>query len=62
MVRILQEADIVTGVPISFGDFAPLFEGVTSVIFQFLPLILGIVVITIGARVVPYLLSKVMHG
>ncbi len=62
MSLIATSSGFVTGFPLDYGSFTQIFEGVTSTVFQFWPVILGALVITIGARVVPHVLNRLFHG
>ena len=62
MSLIATSSGFVTGFPLDYGSFTQIFEGVTSTVFQFWPVILGALVITIGVRVVPHVLNRLFHG
>lgn len=62
MTLLATSNGFVTGFPLDYGSFAQVLEGVSSTVFQFWPVILGALVITIGARVVPHVLNYLFHG
>ncbi len=47
-----------TGIPITFDAIFEIFEGVSSTVFSYMPMFIGITIILIGVRVIPMLFNK----
>lgn len=47
-----------TGIPITFEAIFEIFEGVSSTVFSYIPMFIGITIILVGIRVIPMLFNK----